>query len=105
MKTVPRRTGLWLAAISALTVTAYAQAPAPAAARQAVPAWPLTAVADPTTLGFTKAGLDALDARLGLSTPPRLPRRGARLCGPGRSLPGCLCRPQRPIHGHASPLQ
>src|SRR6185503_246867 len=28
------------------------------------PAWPQRAVADPTTLGFTKAGLDELDARM-----------------------------------------
>src|SRR5262249_34394143 len=28
------------------------------------PAWPHTAVADPTKIGFSKAGLDALDARM-----------------------------------------
>src|SRR5262249_17377236 len=28
------------------------------------PAWPRTAIADPARLGFTKAGLDALDARM-----------------------------------------
>jgi CubicO group peptidase (beta-lactamase class C family) len=67
--------GLWLAAASAL-IAAYAgaQAPAPstrsarpAAARMdsaADTAWPKAAVADPTKLGFTKAGLDALDARM-----------------------------------------
>jgi len=71
VKTVPRRTCLWLAAIAALTVTAHAQPPAPAAARRgaatgaaADPAWPQAAVADPTRLGFTRAGLDALDARM-----------------------------------------
>ena len=41
----------------------------PAAARAATAgpsdlAWPQAAIADPTTLGFTKAGLDALDARM-----------------------------------------
>ena len=74
MKTVQRHTHLWLAAVSALAVTAHAQTPAPTAAKSAAartgaaaaadPAWPQMAVADPTKLGFTKAGLDALDARL-----------------------------------------
>jgi CubicO group peptidase (beta-lactamase class C family) len=74
LKTVQRRTRLWLAAVSALAVTAHAQTPAPSAAKPAGartgataaadPAWPQAAVADPTKLGFTKAGLDALDARL-----------------------------------------
>ncbi len=62
----------WLAAVAALTITAqpHAQAPATAggAARSAPAAaalaWPLSAVADPTRLGFSKAGLDALDARM-----------------------------------------
>jgi CubicO group peptidase (beta-lactamase class C family) len=69
--------GLWLAAIAALVITAYAgaraQAPAaskpsarPAAAKSeaADMAWPRAAVADPARLGVTKAGLDALDARM-----------------------------------------
>jgi CubicO group peptidase (beta-lactamase class C family) len=64
---------LYLAAIVALSVTTYAQSPVPATARPAAarggataadPAWPQGAVADPTTLGFTKGGLDALDARM-----------------------------------------
>ena len=72
MKTVLRRTRLWLVAVSALTMTAHAQTPQvakpmparAAAAAAADPAWPQRAVADPTTLGFTKAGLDALDQAL-----------------------------------------
>ena len=59
MKTAPRRT-VWLAALAAVTITAHAQTPAPGRAA----AWPASAVADPTTLGFTRAGLDALDARM-----------------------------------------
>ncbi len=66
---------LWIAAMAALAVTAHAQTPAtttarssttraPTATAAADPAWPHGAVADPTTLGFTRAGLDALDARL-----------------------------------------
>jgi len=77
--TILHRTRFWLAAIFALTVTAHAQAQPPALAAKparagagaaatidatANAAWPQTAVADPTTLGFTKAGLDALDARM-----------------------------------------
>jgi len=71
---VHRRFCLWFAATSLLAVAAHAQAPAPAArpaaartaatAAAADPAWPQRAVADPTTLGFTKAGLDALDTRM-----------------------------------------
>ena len=61
-----------LAAVAALTITAqpYAQAPATAggatrsAPAAAALAWPQSAVADPAKLGFTKAGLDALDARM-----------------------------------------
>jgi len=60
VKTAQRRTRLWLAALSAVAVTAHAQTPAPA--RDS--AWPQSAVADPTKLGFTRAGLDALDARM-----------------------------------------
>ena len=68
-----RRFCLWFAATCVLAVSAHAQSPAsakPGAARAAAtaaaadPAWPQRAVADPTRLGFTKAGLDALDARL-----------------------------------------
>ena len=77
MRTARIGAGLWLAAIAALVITAYAgaraQAPAaskpsarPAAAKSeaADKAWPRAAVADPATLGVTKAGLDALDARM-----------------------------------------
>ena len=71
---VHRCFSLSLAAVSVLAFSAHAQSPAPAAkpaaARTAAtaaandPAWPQRAVADPTALGFTKAGLDALDARM-----------------------------------------
>jgi CubicO group peptidase (beta-lactamase class C family) len=75
VNTVQHCTRLCLAAISFVAVTAHAQTPAPGAAKPvpargaataaaADPAWPQTAVADPTTLGFTKAGLDALDQAL-----------------------------------------
>ena len=78
MKTLQRRTHLWFAAASILGLASGALSLMPAAvaakqaARRATPAaspamdlaWPQAAVADPTTLGFTKAGLDALDARL-----------------------------------------
>jgi CubicO group peptidase (beta-lactamase class C family) len=39
-------------------------APVLAQAPSSSPAWPQQAVADPTTVGFTKAGLEALDARM-----------------------------------------
>jgi CubicO group peptidase (beta-lactamase class C family) len=59
VKHVERRTflvvGLFAAAIAAPLL---AQAPS------ASPAWPQRAVVDPTTLGFTRAGLNALDARM-----------------------------------------
>ena len=68
---VHRRFCLSLAAIAVVTLSAHAQSPAakPAARTAATsaaanPAWPQRAVADPATLGFTKAGLDALDARM-----------------------------------------
>jgi CubicO group peptidase (beta-lactamase class C family) len=77
VKTVQHRTRFCLAAIAALAVVAQAQAQPPAAAARPVGAqaaaaasaaagssWPQTAVVDPTTLGFTRAGLDALDARM-----------------------------------------
>ena len=72
MTPVHRCTRLWLAVLSVVAVTTHAQAPAPrtstvraaAASPAADAAWPRAAVADPTTLGFTRAGLDALDARL-----------------------------------------
>ena len=51
-----------LAAVLAAAVTGHAQTPAARAASD--PAWPRAAVADPSSLGFTKAGLDALDARM-----------------------------------------
>jgi len=61
VKTPCRRTRLWLAALFAMGVAAaHAQTPAPSRD----PAWPRSAVADPTKLGFTRAGLDALDARM-----------------------------------------
>jgi CubicO group peptidase (beta-lactamase class C family) len=74
MKTL-RGTCLCFVGLAALTLTVntVAQSAAPAAravAQRAAaggpadPAWPQAAVADPTTLGFTKAGLDALDARM-----------------------------------------
>jgi CubicO group peptidase (beta-lactamase class C family) len=72
--TVRPHTRLWLAAISAVALAAYVSAqtgaptpakPGAAAASAAMdPAWPRAAVADPTSLGFTREGLDALDARL-----------------------------------------
>jgi hypothetical protein len=61
---------LWLAAGFTLAVAASAQtqslatAPAatrPAAAAAANAAWPTEAVANPATLGFSAAGLEALD--------------------------------------------
>jgi CubicO group peptidase (beta-lactamase class C family) len=68
---------LLLAAASVLALTAYASAQTPAKAPAAKPAaanaapvpsmdpaWPAASVADPTRLGFSKAGLDALDARM-----------------------------------------
>jgi CubicO group peptidase (beta-lactamase class C family) len=75
VKPVHRCTRLWLAILSVGAVVTHAQtgtppAARPAAARSAAPAaasdaaWPRAAVADPTTLGFTRAGLDALDARM-----------------------------------------
>ena len=58
-----RRTCLCLVALTALALTVRTAAQ-PAPAGPSNPAWPQAAVADPTTLGFTKAGLDALDARM-----------------------------------------
>src|SRR5256885_5905841 len=58
----PHRICLWLFTLClAITAHVHGQMSAPAAAD---PAWPRGAIADPTTVGFTKAGLDALDARL-----------------------------------------
>jgi CubicO group peptidase (beta-lactamase class C family) len=64
----------WIAVVALFAASAHMVA---AAARQAAKssaagataaaadrAWPTAAVADPATLGFTKAGLDALDARM-----------------------------------------
>jgi CubicO group peptidase (beta-lactamase class C family) len=56
------RVRVWLAAL-ALAASVYAVAPH-AAPASADPAWPKAAIADPARLGFTKAGLDALDARM-----------------------------------------
>src|SRR5262245_26429877 len=62
--------------MTAVAVTAHAQTQAPSASRPAAAragmsaaaaadtAWPQAAVADPTKLGLTRAGLDALDARM-----------------------------------------
>jgi CubicO group peptidase (beta-lactamase class C family) len=77
VKTVQHRTRFWLAAIAALVITAQAHAQPPAFAARparaqaaataraaANSAWPQTAIVDPTKLGFTQTGLDALDARM-----------------------------------------
>jgi CubicO group peptidase (beta-lactamase class C family) len=60
LTTFHRRVHPWLTVVSVLALTVVARSQAPSASL----AWPQEAVADPTTLGFTKAGLDALDARL-----------------------------------------
>jgi CubicO group peptidase (beta-lactamase class C family) len=70
VKTLERRTSFWLAAVCLVAAAAHAQTtPArssttAAKASASDPAWPQSAVADPTALGFTRSGLDALDARL-----------------------------------------
>jgi CubicO group peptidase (beta-lactamase class C family) len=74
VKTIHRRTGLWPAALClALAAHLHGQSSTPSLAvvpraaagtAAADPAWPRSAVADPAALGFTKAGLDALDARM-----------------------------------------
>src|SRR5687767_6984266 len=49
----------------ALAAHLHGQSPTAGSASAVVePAWPREAVADPTTLGFTRGGLDALDARM-----------------------------------------
>jgi len=60
VKHMDRRTLYPVVALFAAAIAApiFAQGPS------ASPAWPQQAVADPTTLGFTRAGLDALDARM-----------------------------------------
>ena len=66
MKSTLRRTHLWLAALC-LAVTAHLHGQSSTRASStasADPAWPRSAVADPGALGFTKGGLDALDARM-----------------------------------------
>jgi len=63
VKRIDQRARLSFLALALTIVTAHAQSPAPKSAA-ADPAWPRAAVADPAKLGFTKAGLDALDARL-----------------------------------------
>ena len=60
MKYVEPRTHRSVVALFVAAIAAPVLAQAPSAA----PAWPHQAVADPTPLGFTKAGLDALDARM-----------------------------------------
>lgn len=60
MKHVERRPIRCVIALLAAAIAAPVLAQAPSAS----PAWPQQAVADPTTLGFTKAGLAALDARM-----------------------------------------
>jgi CubicO group peptidase (beta-lactamase class C family) len=75
VKTLKPGSFLWLAAVAlVLAGTAGAQTPSRLTAKSAAKsgtvaaaasaAWPEAAIADPATLGFTKAGLDALDARL-----------------------------------------
>jgi len=60
------RTHLGLAALCmAVTAHLHGQSSTRASgAAAADPAWPRSAVADPAALGFTKAGLDAFDARM-----------------------------------------
>ena len=65
MRHLVRRTNPWVAALFATVTVAPTLAQAPSAS----PAWPQQAVADPATLGFTKAGLDALDAGRFTSVP------------------------------------
>jgi CubicO group peptidase (beta-lactamase class C family) len=60
VKAVQPRTSLWVAVLSVAAIAVAARAQAPSAS----PAWPQQAVADPTTLGFTKPGIDALDGRM-----------------------------------------
>ena len=67
MRARERRVRCLFAALTVLALTAGFQAQAPSSAsRNAAgdPTWPTAAIADRTSLGFTKAGLDALDARL-----------------------------------------
>jgi CubicO group peptidase (beta-lactamase class C family) len=70
--TVTLRTRVWLVVLLAWAVgrdpraqsPAAGSVPARASAAAANPAWPQSAVTDPAKLGITKAGLDALDARM-----------------------------------------
>jgi CubicO group peptidase (beta-lactamase class C family) len=56
---------LWVAAAAALAISVYATAAKTAPADAAAdPSWPKAAAADAAKLGFTKAGLAALDARM-----------------------------------------
>jgi len=67
VKTIHTRTHLWLAALCLAAVTAHLHGQSSTRASGAPStdaAWPRSAVADPAALGFTKAGLDALDARM-----------------------------------------
>src|SRR5215470_7531375 len=58
------RQSLAVGSLCALAAYASAQTATPAKSAAVDRAWPKVAAADPTTLGFTRAGLDALDARL-----------------------------------------
>ena len=60
MTTPQRRSPLSLAVISVMALGAGASSQAPSSDL----AWPRAEIADPAGLGFTKAGLDALDARM-----------------------------------------
>jgi len=61
VKSVLRRIRLWaVAALSAAAIAATVNAQSPSAS----PAWPQRAVADPSTLGFARIDLDALDTRM-----------------------------------------
>lgn len=79
MTPLGRRHHVSIAALTVLVLGAGLTAQPPATSRDSTsgaasanrgaadhrdPAWPKAAVADPTSLGFSKAGLDALDARL-----------------------------------------
>ena len=58
MRTRKPDSRLWLVAIPTLLIATYAAAPAVDVT------WPGQAVADPSVIGFTRTGLDALDARM-----------------------------------------
>jgi len=60
MATVQSRAHVWAAVVFAVAVAAPLESQTPSSS----PAWPEKAVANSTTLGFTEAGLDALDKRM-----------------------------------------